>query len=183
MNIFYVLYITKKSHLISVQNQYYCQVSWCIALWLMMQRSLLQTTLTSPSCVESDLFVCPWIIVLKRWGNSWDGQRCEGRRVHHSAASRSKRDSPMREVSDHFPFLWEGSKHLITIITSFLVLSLWVGFNWVWFFSRWSNLAWEEWPTSTQTKTEDKTNFWTPNIRDVTWHPHLSVDCWRGQMS
>lgn len=71
------------------------------------------------------MFVCTWIRVLKRWGDLGEGQKSEGRRVHWSAASRSKRHSLLREENMCFQitFFWKSSKHLITIIASFLVIS------------------------------------------------------------
>lgn len=58
-------------------------------------------------------------------GGPLGGQECEDRRVHCSAASRSKRHSPVNEENLCFQiaYPWKGSKHLITIITSFLIIS------------------------------------------------------------
>lgn len=131
------------------------------------------------------LFLYPWIGVLKRWGDPWEGRKCEGRTVHHSAASRSKRHSPLREENMCFQitFLWKGSKHLITIITSFLLISLWSGCQLLsGFLADGKTCSIRRLANVNQDKgLKTRRSFWTPGIgADIALHLRLSADCSRG---
>lgn len=139
----------------------------------MVQTRLLQTTLTPPSCIEGGLFACPWIRVLKRWGNSWEGQRCEGRRVHHSAACRSRRHSPLREDSDHFPLGRFKASYNHYYFTLHIIPVKWVSIG-CGFLADGATKHEKSGQRQPRQKAEDKMGFWTPNIRaDITTHPHL----------
>lgn len=160
-NIYY-----KNSHLnfiVSVQDQYYYQVSWCITLWYGADKPARNNTdlsflLTSLWLKVSWLLSClsylsiPWLEFWKL-GNPLGRAKLWGRRVHHSAACKSKRHPHLREnnICFQITFLWKGSKHLITIITSFLVISVWVSIV-VWLLKRWRNYTWQDWPMSTKTE-------------------------------